>query len=150
MESRVQLQAIYKCSGQLPSHNRQSAHQANINQLMLQAKLTDIGIYEAHFRKKISLRSVKSTNVGNQSCDSNLTRCLCPDYTDTQTTTTTVSYMFARCYQSQVFAQLLVDNMAKTFAQDQEILTEFFLSGVAQMKLTNQNCKNFWYLVFLH
>lgn len=52
MESRVQLQAIYKCSGQLPSHNRQSAHQANINQLMLQAKVNNIRSYGAFLERK--------------------------------------------------------------------------------------------------
>lgn len=35
MESRIQLQAIYTCVGQLPSHNRASAQLVNINRLML-------------------------------------------------------------------------------------------------------------------
>lgn len=35
MESRIQLQAIYTCAGQLPSHNRVCAQLPNINRLMI-------------------------------------------------------------------------------------------------------------------
>lgn len=31
MESRIQLQAIFTCAGQLPSHNRVCAQPPNIN-----------------------------------------------------------------------------------------------------------------------
>lgn len=35
MENRIQLQAIYTCAGQLPSHNRVCAQPPNMNRLMV-------------------------------------------------------------------------------------------------------------------
>lgn len=42
MESRIQLQAIYTCAGQLPSHNIVCAQLPNINRLMILGKIVII------------------------------------------------------------------------------------------------------------
>lgn len=42
MESRIQLQAIYTCAGQLPSHNRACAQLPNINRLVILLKIVTV------------------------------------------------------------------------------------------------------------
>lgn len=42
MEGRIQLQSIYTCVGQLPSHNRESAQLANISRVMLTTNLVNV------------------------------------------------------------------------------------------------------------
>lgn len=39
MENRIQLQAIYTCAGQLPSHNRVCAQPPNMNSLMVPGQI---------------------------------------------------------------------------------------------------------------
>lgn len=56
MEKRIQLQAIYTCAGQLPSHNRVCAQPPSMNRLMVPGQIAivkkkRIQIYPCGFDK---------------------------------------------------------------------------------------------------
>lgn len=61
MENRIQLQAIYTCAAQLPSHNRVCTQLPNMNGLMV---LGQIAIVKK--KKKIHIYPVDLTNQTSQ------------------------------------------------------------------------------------
>lgn len=69
MESRIQLQAIYTCAGQLPSHNRVCAQPPNMNRLMVPGQIAIVKKIYIYPNLPLWIRQTKHVNLKKQRVD---------------------------------------------------------------------------------